>query len=256
MPDAIMTGWLQFRPGDRERWLEHHSETIKESRKEPGNIKYIVVPDPENDTRIIFYESYVSWDAHKAHSASEHMKRSRELTEKKGCMWVDMEITKYDGTLAVGESSGPKEERMSENPVAPERPPLDLEQLNHIGIVVADIEAAMDDLGKVFGIDWTGVHHSDVSGMNFTQSVGQGGRRFELVEAKEGTLWNADWLGTQHIAVQVADLPAACALLEELGATQVTRLEERRPQTGGLYFRLRSGLLVEVSLARRPSPPT
>lgn len=128
----------------------------------------------------------------------------------------------------------------------PSSHPIDFGDLNHVGVVVGDLEGAMADLGGAFGLEWTGVRSGDLSGVRFVKSTGSG-VFVELIEAKDDTLWNTASIGVQHIGIRVPDLAAACRRLEESGATQVTRVHERPPQTGAVYFRLRSGLVLEIS---------
>jgi hypothetical protein len=124
-------------------------------------------------------------------------------------------------------------------------------ELRHIGLVVNNIEEAIADLGAVFGIGWTGRQQAQKGGVYHTKSTGPG-PCLELIEARNDTIWNGDWIGVQHISVRVDVLPVACQHLESLGAEQITRVDEHHPEEGSVYYRLRSGLLVEISTLMHP----
>lgn len=107
MAECVFVGWLEFEPGDRDRWMVHAGDLVAATLKEPGCRRYVVVPDPDNDNRIIFHEVYVDEAAHKAHSASAHMARSKELTAS--CRWTAISLDKFEATRVSRSDLSPRD---------------------------------------------------------------------------------------------------------------------------------------------------
>lgn len=100
--------------------------------------------------------------------------------------------------------------------------------LFHTGIIVADLDAAMRDLGAALGLTW--VEPLESSGpihvragpalrrSRVTYSV-EGPHHIELIEQVDGTAWRAVRGGplVHHLGFTVADVDAESARLEALG---------------------------------------
>jgi len=125
---------------------------------------------------------------------------------------------------------------------------IDFRNLRHVGVVVTNLDEAMADLSAVAGVVWDPVGEH---GVRYVKSRPPA-PHFELVEAREGTLWDGAWLGVQHVSIWVPDLPTAADHLEREGAVRVTGPPEQRPSSGSVYYRLRSGMLLEISTLTHP----
>jgi catechol 2,3-dioxygenase-like lactoylglutathione lyase family enzyme len=125
---------------------------------------------------------------------------------------------------------------------------IDFANLRHVGVVVSDLDEAMADLTAVAGFGWEPVGEQSVRYVKSSPPA----PHLELVEARDGTLWDSTWLGVQHLSIWVPDLSAAADHLEHLGALRVTGPPERRPTSGSVYYRLRSGMLLEISTLTHP----
>ncbi len=67
---------LQVRPENRERFMEMALENATATRTtEPGCKQFDVLVDPDEPTRIAFYEIYDSKDAFEAHQRTEHFQK-------------------------------------------------------------------------------------------------------------------------------------------------------------------------------------
>jgi len=130
------------------------------------------------------------------------------------------------------------------------------DDLFHTGIVVDDLEAAKEELGRSLGLTWrdggADVRLTDADGVRtvhtaYVLSI-EGPHHVELVQAIEGTLWTALAPGhAHHVGYWVDDVPAAAAELVRLGSEQVASIaiKDGRPPMC-TYHRSRTGLYLEV----------
>ena len=81
MTAIVILGWIDFEPGDRERWLDHSYELTKATLEEPGCLRHVIVADPHSPTALITQAHYVDQAAFDAHAASAHFARFRLATE-------------------------------------------------------------------------------------------------------------------------------------------------------------------------------
>lgn len=140
---------------------------------------------------------------------------------------------------------------------------LDPTDVFHTGFVVPDVDAAMEELGAVFGLSWAPVVRITMrlrgpdgpfdAAMTFTYSV-QGPPHLELLGAVEGTPWNQsrgpEPVGLQaahHVGVWSDDVAADSEAMTAAGAPLVVTYDHSGEGARGFaYHRLPSGLLVEV----------
>jgi catechol 2,3-dioxygenase-like lactoylglutathione lyase family enzyme len=131
---------------------------------------------------------------------------------------------------------------------------LDPSRLFHTSIVVADIDQAMRELSQSLGLTWRGGwparHQLHYLGADHDVELriafsAEGPHYIELIEAKEGTPWSPDGIGTHHVCYWSPDALVASAELEALGYTR----EVGRPGAPSGYFLSPIGLRVEVLTA-------
>lgn len=131
----------------------------------------------------------------------------------------------------------------------------------HIGIRVADIDAAMDELGAGLSVTWAAardvadqalwtpenglqLHH-----LRFTYSA-QGPQHLELLQGPAGSFWDGeDSPGAHHIGIWVDDVAAETSALVDAGWTLLGA--QRDPGDGegyGVfsYIEPPTGLIVEL----------
>ena len=138
-----------------------------------------------------------------------------------------------------------------------------LTKVEHIGIAVADLDAALDHYRKVWGLE--PVHRERVEDQGVEEAMLPLGESFlQLIaptapDTTVGKFVRLKGEGLHHIAYEVDDLPAALARLEESGA----RLIDREPRPGGrghqiafVHPRTNHGLLVELIQAPHAAPGT
>lgn len=130
------------------------------------------------------------------------------------------------------------------------------ENLFHTGIVVDDLDAAMDQLGPVLGVTWNRggaeVRMTTDRGPATVESAyalsKEGPHHVELCQAVEGTLWTVDSPGhAHHLGYWVDDVAAASAALVDAGSPQVACIamsDDAPPMCA--YHRSPSGLYLEV----------
>lgn len=134
--------------------------------------------------------------------------------------------------------------------------PLDHGDLWHTGIVVDDLQAAMDELGEQLGVTW----HEGGAAVRMSTDEGvrtvttryalskEGPHHVELGQSIEGTLWSAPSPGhAHHLGYWVDDVVAASAALDELGSPRAATIaisDDAPPMCA--YHRTTSGLYVEV----------
>jgi quinol monooxygenase YgiN len=63
----IVAGAFELDPADRDAFLAGRSEAMLETRKEPGNLEYVMSADPVDPTRVILLERWADQDAFDAH---------------------------------------------------------------------------------------------------------------------------------------------------------------------------------------------
>lgn len=138
-----------------------------------------------------------------------------------------------------------------------------LREVGHVGIVVPDLDTAMDEYAELFSTRWTSVAHryatmrtaageTDVA-LRIAWSL-DGPTHVELVEERPGTPWTAAGSGPlHHVAYWVDDLVAEARTLEAAGyAVEVTRAGPY-PVNMFAYCVAPDGLRVELmSPANRP----
>ncbi len=110
-----------------------------------------------------------------------------------------------------------------------------LDRIDHIGIAVTEIEAALELWRDVFGLD---VAHREVVSEQGVEAVllDVGENHVELLaplgpDTPVGKFLVKRGPGLHHVAYQVADVQAALAALEQTGLTPIDRVP--RPGIGG-----------------------
>jgi hypothetical protein len=148
---------------------------------------------------------------------------------------------------------------MAEQSTAAE-PILDLFGPSHIGIVVADLQAAMVELGAAWRTSWSPGRDGSI-GIPYRARAGiktvhlrtawgeRGPLRVELIEAVADSIWpQGGGAYCHHFGYSVPDLEKEARRLCELGLElEWTRAEGPSAGINGFgYFRFPSGLLIEL----------
>ena len=63
---------VHVKPGSVEAFIEASRNNHENSVREPGNLRFDVLQDPEDPTRFILYEAYADAAAAKAHKDTAH----------------------------------------------------------------------------------------------------------------------------------------------------------------------------------------
>jgi (4S)-4-hydroxy-5-phosphonooxypentane-2,3-dione isomerase len=72
---------IEVRPGTRAVLLEAFRINCVGSRKEPGNVRFDLLGDPDNPNRFTVYEVFASAEALAAHRATAHYRECREMID-------------------------------------------------------------------------------------------------------------------------------------------------------------------------------
>lgn len=104
--------------------------------------------------------------------------------------------------------------------------PINWQRMYHVGIVVPDLEAAMEELGTALGLSWPSPQSRTRTFRGPAGCFGaelrfvfsrQGPPYLELIEGVAGTPWEPG-TGIHHIGIWVDDLEDAATRLAEAGA--------------------------------------
>lgn len=76
---VVLTVTYAIRPGSEEEALAHFAALARESRKEPGNVTYLVHRSIHDPRRFMLYEAYADDAALEEHRASPHYDRYGRL---------------------------------------------------------------------------------------------------------------------------------------------------------------------------------
>jgi catechol 2,3-dioxygenase-like lactoylglutathione lyase family enzyme len=142
---------------------------------------------------------------------------------------------------------------------------FDFGEMFHVGVRVADIDAAMAELGPGLGLTWAEVNHrqqrvwlpdagATTIDLRFTYSR-QGPQHVELLQGEPGSMWDGrDWPGVHHIGVWVDDVAAVITDLTRRGwGLEIAQLPPDEGYGAFAYLRAPSGFLLEpVSSAIKP----
>jgi len=128
----------------------------------------------------------------------------------------------------------------------------------HLGLIVPDLDRAVESYGRLFGWKWTStvrVRH-EIEGPCATEAelyvvFATGSPLVELIEDRPGTIWAADNRPLHHFGCWVRDLDEAGNILIDAGFT--FRGRGRRVGTHRFayaYYGDRNGLLLEIQDTR------
>jgi methylmalonyl-CoA/ethylmalonyl-CoA epimerase len=136
--------------------------------------------------------------------------------------------------------------------------------VDHVGIAVADLDAAIDWYGSMFGLVATHTETNEEQGVReaMLSALGDSGAAVQLLaplrpDSAIGKFLDRNGPGIQQMAYRVADIDASCAALRAKGA----RLLYDEPRRGTAGSRINfvhpkdaGGVLVElVELAAEPA---
>jgi len=124
----------------------------------------------------------------------------------------------------------------------------------HLGIIVPDLDRAMESYGRLFGWKWTStvrVRH-EIEGPCATEAelyvaFATGSPLVELIEDRPGTIWTVDSRPLHHFGCWVRDLDEADKILIDAGFA--FRGRGRRVGTHRFAYAIyagRDGLLLEI----------
>ena len=126
----------------------------------------------------------------------------------------------------------------------------------HIGIVVSELDGAMNDLSSQLALTWTPVRHSQrilrhlgrlvTTDLRLTYSI-EGPPHLELIGEARGTPWEPTGGGIHHAGYWVEDLRGAGRLLTRAGMTlEATYDAEDGGLLGFAYFTDANGFRIEI----------
>jgi hypothetical protein len=121
-------------------------------------------------------------------------------------------------------------------------------QYFQVAIVVRDLEAAREELGRTLGVEWGGVRESSMGEWSYRLSFSkQGPPHVELIEAPPGGPWEVDPRGKMrldHLQWWTTDIDADTERLVADGAT--VDFDGMAYDHPFRYFKLATGLRVEL----------
>jgi Glyoxalase/Bleomycin resistance protein/Dioxygenase superfamily len=112
----------------------------------------------------------------------------------------------------------------------------------HISLVVEDVPEAMEELGKLLGLEWSPV--MEMGETKFVYSK-QGPPYLEMVERQPGTMFGE--LGLNHLGVWVDDMRVESDRMAELGCPLESVSKGPDGEwLGGCFHSTSAGLRVEL----------
>jgi methylmalonyl-CoA/ethylmalonyl-CoA epimerase len=126
-------------------------------------------------------------------------------------------------------------------------------RINHIAIVVEDVETALSFWHKALGLPLQHVEHNEEEAVDIAfLPVGEG--EVELIAPFTAESGVAKYLakkgaGLHHLCLEVADIDAALAQLRERGAELITDVPKVRPdgtRYGFVHPKSTGGVLLEL----------
>jgi len=140
-----------------------------------------------------------------------------------------------------------------------------LEDIDHVGIAVVDLEAAVDHYRRAFGIE--PVHRETVADQGVEEVLFQAGTSFiQLLgalgpETPVGRFLEKRGEGVHHVGYRVEDVAAALARLKEQGIPLVDETPRRGSRGTTVAFvhpKGMGGVLVELVAepSTAPEPPS
>ncbi|MFI6173419.1 VOC family protein [Nocardia sp. NPDC051052] len=130
----------------------------------------------------------------------------------------------------------------------------------HIGIVVADLDKAMAELGKL-GLEWHAPirNNSDVFSNGETKNIQpwmayskQGPPYLELLEQMPGTIWAET--GLHHLGVWTDDIPEESKRLSAEGIAQLISSHDNISDSASAYHQTTDGVRLELMDIGRVGP--
>jgi quinol monooxygenase YgiN len=92
--EIIVSGWMDYQPGDRDTMLTALVELGRRTREEePGCLDYAMTADPADERRIRVYEHWTSRQALDEHFTTAHIKDFR--TAVAGLTRVGVSLTAH-----------------------------------------------------------------------------------------------------------------------------------------------------------------
>jgi len=73
----LIAGFVRFDPSQRDATVAAILEQVRETRKEPGCLRYDVAEDVEHPDTLRVFCAWASWEALEAHFVTPHMNRFR-----------------------------------------------------------------------------------------------------------------------------------------------------------------------------------
>lgn len=125
----------------------------------------------------------------------------------------------------------------------------------HVGVIVEDLDAAIDELSRTLGLEFNEPHESSYAGSHIRVCYSlQGPPYLELIQGEPGSMWDTEGgPHADHVGYFVDDLEAGMARLERAGCP----VDIDGVAFGGRFSYHRSnraGLRIELIDAARREP--
>ena len=91
---VVVLAKIPVKPEKREEFIEKAQHAIVCSRKEAGNISYVLYKSTDNDSDVMYVEEWDSWEALAAHGKAEHLLAFREA--RKDLLAGESTVKKYE----------------------------------------------------------------------------------------------------------------------------------------------------------------
>lgn len=80
-PMLIQLVSIEVKPGTRATFLDAFRINCEGTRQEPGNLRFDLLADPENENRFFVYEVFQDAAALEAHRLTDHYRRCVEMID-------------------------------------------------------------------------------------------------------------------------------------------------------------------------------
>jgi quinol monooxygenase YgiN len=73
----LIAGFVRFAPKERDAAIAAILEQMRDTRREPGCIRYVIAEDVEQPGTLRVFSAWASWEALETHFIAPHMDRFR-----------------------------------------------------------------------------------------------------------------------------------------------------------------------------------
>ena len=98
----LIAGFVRFDPSQRDATVSAILEIVRDTRNEPGCLRYVVAEDVEHPDTLRVFEAWASWESLEAHFITPHMNRFRSRVGGLGVREFTLQKYQVDPSAPTG----------------------------------------------------------------------------------------------------------------------------------------------------------